>query len=521
MFASPRHPTRLRRSLGLSVLTVFALVSALLAAPAAVAQQANDVTPARVSGESRYHTAANVATLEFDASENVFIASGDNFPDALAASYAAGTAGEEHGPILLTAHRDLTDPTRAALDELTPTRAIVLGGPAAVHPDVMTELENRGYDEVVRIAGDDRYETAAEIAFAYGTDPFGDVGTLDGQRTALLANGQVFADALAAGPVAANQAFPLLLTPPTSTHPATDDRLRALDIERIVVVGGEDAVSSAVVRHYEQQGYTVERWAGQTRTETATVVADNARQRLGFDVTLTLLARGDDFPDALAASIHAGRNASPILLTRTPHTLSEATGGWLAARCPAIDVLRALGGPNAITAATLDEAVTAAEQCTDREQGRTQQSYIQAPQEARSGSPGTTFEVTVSGFDNPQQNPAPVNIALFPCAVAAPTDPDDNTFADGNNDGFADGIGTTSTGTAVISRLHGDGTNTRHLDEVNADANGQIVYTIHSPAQDCAVNVVFHDANGNNELDVDSQGRPLEHWNYGLHEWVA
>ena len=168
MAMTPRSATGLRRSLSLTLIATSAMLAGLLAAPATVAQERHDVTPARVAGENRFDTAAQVATLEFSSSDNVFIAFGGDFADALAASYAAGTAGAEDGPILLTAHRDLTDPSRAALDDLAPRRVIVLGGPAAVHPDVMTELENRGYDEVVRIAGGDRYQTAAEIAFPTG-----------------------------------------------------------------------------------------------------------------------------------------------------------------------------------------------------------------------------------------------------------------------------------------------------------------------------------------------------------------
>ena len=515
--------TALRRpSLALSMLTASAMALGGMTAPAGFAQeQPGEVTPARAGGDTRYHTAATLASLEYSTSEDVFLAYGGDFADALAASFAAGTAGAEQGPVLLTEHRDHTAPTRAALARLSPRRVFVLGGPRAVHPDVVTELESGNYEEVVRIAGEDRYETAADIAFAFGTGPFGDVGTLDGDRTALLASGTVFADALAAGPIAAHNAFPLFLTPRDRPHPAVDRRLRDLDIERIVVVGGPAAVSSELVRHYERQGYTIERWAGANRAETATVVADNARTRLRFSVMLTLLARGDAFPDALAASVHAGRKAAPILLTADPDTLSRETSSWLAARCPDIDILRALGGTAAISEATLAAAVDAAGRCTVGEQGRTQQSYIQAPQEARQGSPGATFEVTVIGFDSPQSNPAPVDIALFPCDVAAPTDPDDMTFRDADRNGFADGIGSTTTGSAVISSVHGSDTDARRVDDVDPNAENRIPYRITSNTEDCAVNVVFHDGNGNDQLDVDAQGRPLEHWNYGSHRWTA
>lgn len=492
-----------------------AMAIALTAVPPAAAQQGVD--PARAAGANRYDTAAEVAGLDHDTSRDVFIASGETFPDALAASFAAGTAGAEQGPILLSGQRDLTDPTRQALSDLAPERVFVVGGPRAIHPDVVAELEGRGYEQVVRVHGRDRYETAAAVALGWGTGPAGEVGVLDGDRTALLASGTVFPDALAAGPIAARSQFPLFLTPPDRPHAEVDRRLADLGIERIVVVGGDRAVSSGVVRHYQDQGFEVERWGGLTRMATAAVVADNAVERLGFAPSLTLLARGDTFPDALAASIHAALNRSPVLLTADPNLLGLETEEWLRARCPDVDVIRALGGPAAVSPATLDQAVAAAEECLDR-QPHTEQSYIQSPQEVATAPPPHTFDVHVSGFDQPG-NPAPVDIALFPCAAADPAGPD-NTFGDANGDGFADGIGTTTTNSAVLASAHGEAVSpTRHLDDVPPNVHDHITYTIHSDAEDCTINVVFHDANSNDQLDVDDQGRPLEHWNYGQHVW--
>lgn len=149
---------------------------------------------------------------------------------------------------------------------------------------------------------------------------------------------------------------------------------------------------------------------------------------------------------------------------------------------------------------------------------RTSQSYIQAPQEVITAQPGHTFEIDVVGFDEPG-NPAPVHIALFPCDVAAPADPDHRTFRDDDGDGHADGIGTTDTLSARITRLHGTATDTAQVPDVNPGEDPQIAYAIHSDAPDCTIPVVFHDANDNDQLDVDAEGQPLEHWNYTERAW--
>lgn len=247
-----------------------------------------------------------------------------------------------------------------ALDELGVQTVYLMGGEAALHPDVETQLRDAGYDELFRVGGADRYATAA-LTLEGPQQP--EVGTLDGDRTALLASGENFPDALSAGPVAARADLPLLLTPPTEPHPRTDEALAEHDIERVVVIGGDAAVSSSVVLHYQDEGYEVERWAGDTRTATAGTVADNAIERLGFTEDRLLLARGDDYPDALAASVHGAEIGAPLLLTATPDALSDPTRSWLEGACPEMGGIRALGGPAAVSDDVLAQAVLVAGAC--------------------------------------------------------------------------------------------------------------------------------------------------------------
>lgn len=339
----------------LVALCAAALTLTLLPVPAE-AQEDGGVTPARVQGNDRFDTAARIAGLTFDQARVAVVVTGRGFADALAGSFAAGRL---NGPVLLVEPDHVPETTRATLADLGVEVVVMLGGTGAIEQDVQDSLQNEGY-AVERIAGEDRYETAAAVARKYGADAD---GRLDGDRTAILATGEDFPDALSAGPVAARAQLPLLLTPQAGTVPVVTDALAQLGIERIVVVGGNAAVSDAVVQAYRNAGYAVERWAGQGRTATAADVADNAVARLAFSPAAVLLARGDEFPDALTASMHGARLGAPILLARTPGTLSQSTADWLGGSCPDVGVVRALGGGAAIEPGTLDAAVTVAEQC--------------------------------------------------------------------------------------------------------------------------------------------------------------
>ena len=84
----------------------------------------------RQSGLDRYGTAAAVSSKAFPAgADNVFVASGTSFPDALAgASFAAA----DGGPILLVRRDALPNATAEELDRLNPKVVTVLGGTSAV-----------------------------------------------------------------------------------------------------------------------------------------------------------------------------------------------------------------------------------------------------------------------------------------------------------------------------------------------------------------------------------------------------
>lgn len=188
------------------------------------------VMPERVAGPTRYDTAAGVAAW-FSTGGTVFVATGTAFADGLAGGPAAGVA---RGPLLLVEPNAVPASTSAQLTRLQPSRIVVLGGPAAVSDAVLGSLSAFSTN-VSRMAGADRFGTAAAIAQEFFPDP----------DEAWLASGIAFPDALAAGSLAAQYNAPLLLTLPACVPPATIGSLQSHRWPNVTVIGGWSAVSEA------------------------------------------------------------------------------------------------------------------------------------------------------------------------------------------------------------------------------------------------------------------------------------
>lgn len=335
------------------------LVVAMGSLPAAAREE--QVATDRIGGVDRVATAANIAAVTFpDGTGTAIVARRDAFPDALA---VAGHAGVNGAAVLLTDPDELDDRTAQALDQLGVTEVVVAGGTEAVSDDVARTLRDGGR-EVTRLGGPDRFATAREVALAME----GEVGGLEGrgERVAMLASAATFADAVVAGPVANARGFPVLLTSAAGLHPAAAEAIDQLSIDHVVVVGGPHTLTAAIEEDLDARGVSHERVAGRDRTDTAAAMATWSVAHAGFDVTDVMVARGDAFPDALAAAPLAGRKLDPLVLTRTPGTASHDLLQWVVDRADAsddahqIDRVRALGGENAVTADVLEHLAEAA-----------------------------------------------------------------------------------------------------------------------------------------------------------------
>jgi putative cell wall-binding protein len=328
----------------------------------------------RIGGADRYATAALIYSQKYGAANTAVIASGANFPDALSATVLA--AAKSTG-VLLTDPNTLSSSTKQALITGTGPVATVyiVGGPAAVSDNVFNQiaaLKNSGGNaiNVIRVFGADRYATNAAVDLQAGV-----TGSLGG-GSAIVATGQNFADALAVGPAVYATGWPLILTPTADLNATAKSTISALGISNAVIVGGPKAVSATAEASLKTAGVTVtNRIAGDTRTQTAAEIAKweltgtgatfaesgyNGNKGLGFSGTTVNIARGDTYPDALAAGAWLGNSAvtQVLLLTDSPTALGAgipavlngANGKYSTTNVNAIGLAAALSTP-VVTAA--------------------------------------------------------------------------------------------------------------------------------------------------------------------------
>lgn len=294
----------------------------------------------RIAGPDRFATAAALALDRYTSASDAVVARGDDPADALAGSYVAGS---HIGPLLLSARDRVPDTTIDTLRSRQVHLVRILGGTGALSEDVERQLRSAGF-AVERVAGPDRYATAAAVAADSGPAAVGVRGSQG--RAAILANGLRPADALAAGPIAYGQQWPVLLTTADALPAPTRAALDELQIAHVVVVGGTGVVGDAVVAELEASGRTVERVAGPDRLATATAVAD-LLVGLGAEVRRVEVAGAASFADALALGPHAAPDA-PVLLCASRDHCGGTTLGWIEAHAAAIERVVVAGGTGVI-----------------------------------------------------------------------------------------------------------------------------------------------------------------------------
>lgn len=188
----------------------------------------------RWSGADRFATSAAISAQTYPAGvDTVLVASGRVFTDALS---GAPVAGRDGGPVLLVDTDALPAVVAAELERLAPRRIVVLGGPATISERVVGLLD--AYSATVeRWAGADRFSTSAQIT-GHAYAPL--------VRTAYIASGRVYTDALSGAPVAGKDRSPVLLVDTTAIPDAVRAELTRLKPRRIVIFGGPATVSTGV-----------------------------------------------------------------------------------------------------------------------------------------------------------------------------------------------------------------------------------------------------------------------------------
>ncbi|WP_206749482.1 cell wall-binding repeat-containing protein [Salinibacterium hongtaonis] len=261
-------------------------------------------TPSRIDATDRYNTALRVSINNFSPGvDAVYIAAGENFPDALSAVPAAAS---QSAPLLLVASSSAAPSILAEIRRLAPKKIVIVGGTAVITDSVEAELA--AIAPVERMSGGDRYHTSLAVGES--------VGILKSGR-AYVATGANFPDAISAAAAAGFQDAPLILVDGTATsvHPDVANALARWGVVDVTIVGGPQAVSDAMVASIDAlPGVSVRpRLAGVDRYSTSVAV-----NRAAFPTySGAFIATGLSFADGLTGGAVAGRDGSPLFLAPT------------------------------------------------------------------------------------------------------------------------------------------------------------------------------------------------------------
>ena len=278
----------------LKKLTVAAMVAAMIV-PAGVSNAAAQQTT-RISGKDRITTSVEISKSAYTTSENVVLASGFNFADALSAGQLASALD---APLLLSSQDKLDSQTKNEINRLKAKKVFVVGGDNAISKTgIDTTLKSKKID-VTRLEGQDRYSTSQKVMEK--------TKEIINPEYLLIASGKNFPDALAATGFFVNHKSVMVLSDGL-TYPQSN--------LQEIAIGGKNQLPL--------KGFTGKRVSGKDRYETALEIA-----KLSFDKNNNaILASGEVFADSLSAVSLTKKHNAPIILTQS-NSLTENAKKYL------------------------------------------------------------------------------------------------------------------------------------------------------------------------------------------------
>ena len=296
-------------------------------------------TIVRFPGKNRYATAAEISKNSFKTANTVVLAYGLNYADALA---GVPLAKKLNAPILLTNKDTLPAETLTEIKRLKATKVYVLGGAGAISDKVVKTLKNSGVKTVVRYAGTTRFGTAVSIAKNLSSAP----------SEVFFVYAFNYADALSVSTVAATKGAPIIyLKTNGDIDKQTADYLASLKkkgcVKNAYVIGGSGVISDAMMKKAGNLlgltfNKTITRVAGKDRY--ATCVAVNKKFASTLTGTAICVAKGLDFPDALAGGVFAAMKKAPLFLA--DNALKDVQTAYL--KTKQADTTYVFGGTGAV-----------------------------------------------------------------------------------------------------------------------------------------------------------------------------
>ncbi len=212
-----------------------------------MADRLSDMSVLRISGENRYTTNLEVLKAAGVSGEDILVASGANFADALSAS-AVGK------PILLVDSKAerLTSEQEEFLSGLAKnsdtalTNAYIIGGTAAVSEGTENHLSEL-FKSTSRVCGSNRFDTSLQVAKTF----FGNASP----DSIVVTYGLNYPDGLCAGPLAAKLGCPMLLVTDNNIANAVTFA-QSSGVSKVLALGGPALISDSSLKRISNAGKT-------------------------------------------------------------------------------------------------------------------------------------------------------------------------------------------------------------------------------------------------------------------------
>ncbi|NLL52945.1 MAG: cell wall-binding repeat-containing protein [Peptococcaceae bacterium] len=300
----------------------------------------SDPTPiysvTRLSGQNRVDTALEIAKAIYPKTvSNVVLATANTFPDALSGSVLAYKA---KAPILLVGssasdQEKILSYLESYLDKSG--TVYILGGTSAVSQEMEGKIKLKGFNNITRLGGKDRYETALKIAEHLD---------LKSGTPLVFVNGENFSDALSISSTAAALQYPILLIQNNGISNSVKVKLSESKPTKVYLIGLEGVISKDLESQISQistlDTANIVRIGGVNRYETSLAVV----KAFKLSSHKICIATGNDFPDALLGSLYAANATAPMLLI--DRTLSDNTLEYL--KSQNFDNITIFGGEGAV-----------------------------------------------------------------------------------------------------------------------------------------------------------------------------
>lgn len=276
-------------------------------------KEKKDINLTSIIGNDRYDTAAKLSTSNFTSSDTVVIVNGVAIADGLTVTPLATYL---NSPILLVGKDNIPIETINEIKRLGAKKVIIAGGEGVVSKNVKLQLNKLGINNIIRLAGKNRYETSLEIA-KYIDKNYYDVANV------VLANGYAEADAMSISSISGRDKMPIILTETQSLSTQAYNWLKSENLNNAYIIGGTGVVSDKLLNNINsitKLDIRKNRLGGANRYETNALVIGKF---YGNDSNKVYISKGLELVDALSSGPVAALNNGIIVLAYNDLTIAQ------------------------------------------------------------------------------------------------------------------------------------------------------------------------------------------------------